>query len=74
MDLEPCTALEFDATAYACARKPGWNYRIVHGRRCEGYIDGRLVLLMRKGPNGPEHFREPPAKVVRVPDPGFRYR
>jgi hypothetical protein len=73
-DLEPCTALEFDATAYACARKPGWSYRIIHGHRCEGYLDGRLVLLMTRRGDYADHFRAPPPKVERVPEEGFRYR
>ena len=74
MDLEPCSALEFDAAAYSYARKPGWAYRIIHGKRCEGYVDGRLVLLMRARGIYAEHFRAPREVVSAAHLEGFTYR
>lgn len=74
MDLQPCTAREFDVEVIRHANQPGWSYRIVHGVRCEGYIDGRLVLLMRNG-RKIEYYAAPmPAGPVPVLPEGFTYK
>lgn len=75
MDLEPCTALEFDRATLYYASQDGWCRRTIFSRRrSEGYVNGRLVLLLLKGPNGPEHFRAPLPTMYHVPREGFRYK
>lgn len=74
MDLEPCSAREFDIEVIRYTGMDGWRYRIIEGVRCEGYVGGRLVLLIRRRGDYAEHFRAPSTAPVHVPREGFRYR
>lgn len=74
MDLEPCSAKEFDLAVIRYASMPGWRSRIVQGQRCEGYVDGHLVLLLRRRGEYAEHFRARVEAEPYVPVEGFRYK
>lgn len=74
MDLEPCTAREFDIEVIRYASMPGWRSRIIEGERCEGYVDGRLVLLLRRRGEYAEHFRAHLNEAVVVPMDEGRYK
>lgn len=75
MTLEPCTAREFDIDVIRYASMPGWRSRIVEGERCEGYVDGRLVLKITRRGDYAEHFRVPREETpVRILPAGFRYK
>lgn len=76
MDLIPCSAREFDLAVIRYASMDGWRMHEVVGRKIEGYVDGRLVLLLRRKGNTPyaEHFRAPVVAKPHVPREGFTYR
>jgi len=76
-DLIPCTAKEFDRATLYYASQGGWSMRSRHGEWSKGYVNGRLVLLLRRRGKTPyaDHFMAPrPEAPVRVLPEGFRYR
>ncbi len=74
MDLEPCSRADFDIAVIRYAGMDGWRAKIVSGQRCEGYVDGRLVLRLERRGIYAAHFKAHEEPRPHVSMEGFRYR
>jgi hypothetical protein len=75
MDLEPCTASQFDVEVLRYAGRDGWSMRRVARHRTEGYVDGELVLVLAVVGGKVCHYhvaQEP--EPIRDPLVGFTYK